>query len=66
MHRATVARWLARAREEILESVEQVVQRDLGLTASEAQSVLRDVRSKLQVSVARLLRPEHESEANDG
>ncbi len=62
VHRATVARWIARARRQVLDHVEQRVREDLNLTASEAQSVLASVRSRLELSVSQLLGREREQE----
>jgi RNA polymerase sigma-70 factor (ECF subfamily) len=66
-HRATAARWLGRAREQIFDHVAEQVQRKLGLSPSEFRGVLVDVRSKLEISVVRLLGvdQEHESRAGD-
>jgi RNA polymerase sigma-70 factor (ECF subfamily) len=65
-HRATAARWLGRAREQIFEQVAETVKRDLGLTASEVRSVLIDVRSQLEISVLRLLGSSQEPESRAG
>jgi RNA polymerase sigma-70 factor, ECF subfamily len=66
-HRATAARWLNRAREQIFEQVTQRVREALGLTVSEVRSVLVQVRSQLDISVVRLLGDQQESEpAADG
>jgi RNA polymerase sigma-70 factor (ECF subfamily) len=54
-HRATAARWLARARQRIFDCVAADVQARLAVTRSEVNSILADVRSQLDVSVFRLL-----------
>jgi RNA polymerase sigma-70 factor (ECF subfamily) len=62
VHRATAARWLARAREQIFDYVAAHVQKDLGFTVSEVRSVLLKVRSQLEISVLRLLGDEQEAD----
>lgn len=54
-HRSTVARWIADARETILDGARQKLQKRLALTPSEAESLLRLLRSQLHLSVTRLL-----------
>ncbi len=56
VHRATVARWIARARQQILERTRQYLREDTGLQNSEVDSLIRLLDSQLEVSVARLLR----------
>jgi RNA polymerase sigma-70 factor (ECF subfamily) len=60
VHRATVARWIARAREELLETVRKTLRARLGVTPSELRSLLVHVRSQLDVSVHRLLKEDPE------
>lgn len=55
VHRATVARWIAEAREAILDDARRRLEAKLGLTPSELQSLLQVVRSQLHLSVSRLL-----------
>jgi RNA polymerase sigma-70 factor (ECF subfamily) len=64
-HRATAARWIALAREQVFAYVREQVQREFALSESEIQSVLLQVRSQLEISVLRLLGSgrEHESAA---
>jgi RNA polymerase sigma-70 factor (ECF subfamily) len=54
-HRATVARWLARARMRLLEATRDVLRSRLGLDDTELDSVLKLVRSELYLSLPRLL-----------
>lgn len=54
-HRATAARWIVRAREQILDAVKTQVQTQFELSCSEVNTVLAGVRSKLDISVLRLL-----------
>jgi RNA polymerase sigma-70 factor (ECF subfamily) len=56
VHRATAARWLERARASIAERTEQLLAERLALTTHEVASVIRLVRSELDVSLERLLR----------
>jgi RNA polymerase sigma-70 factor, ECF subfamily len=54
-HRATVARWLARARMRLLEGTRARLRERLGISDAELDSVLRLVRSELYLSLHRLL-----------
>jgi RNA polymerase sigma-70 factor (ECF subfamily) len=56
IHRATAARWVARARERLLERTRQAVIRDLGVSDSECDSIIRLVHSRLHLSLAQLPR----------
>jgi RNA polymerase sigma-70 factor (ECF subfamily) len=56
--RATVARWIADAREAVLAATRQLLRERLGLDDRELESVLRQVRSRLDLSVSALLGPE--------
>jgi RNA polymerase sigma-70 factor, ECF subfamily len=53
--RATAARWLVRARESVLESARAEMKAQLGLSESECDSLLRLVRTCLDVSILRHL-----------
>jgi RNA polymerase sigma-70 factor (ECF subfamily) len=55
VHRATVARWLVAIRTQLLDRVRQTLSIDLGATSSEAQSLVRLLRSEVQVSIVRIL-----------
>ena len=61
VHGATVRRWLARARDQLLTDTRARIGRRLSARPDELTSIVRLVRSQLDVSVARLLR-----EADDG
>jgi RNA polymerase sigma-70 factor (ECF subfamily) len=54
-HRATAARWLQRARENLLDATKTNFARRAGLSARESASVLRMVRSRIDVTFGRLL-----------
>jgi RNA polymerase sigma-70 factor (ECF subfamily) len=56
VHRATVARWLAAARQRIFQLVEDDVRGSLGLSPSEFKSVLGLVHSYLEASLSGLFR----------
>jgi RNA polymerase sigma-70 factor (ECF subfamily) len=58
VHRATVARWIARARETLYEGTKRRLRRDLGLPESQFESVVGLVLSRLDVSIERLLADE--------
>ena len=51
VHRATAARWLARVREVLIDSTRELLAEKLGIADDEVQSVLRLVRSELNISV---------------
>jgi RNA polymerase sigma-70 factor (ECF subfamily) len=55
VHRATVARWIAAAREQLFERTRDSLHRELGVSATEFASLVRLVRSQLDVSLCRLL-----------
>lgn len=55
-HRATVARWIAAAREQILENVQRDLNQRLHLAPSEFDSLVNLVRSQLHVSILRYLK----------
>jgi RNA polymerase sigma-70 factor (ECF subfamily) len=56
VHRATVARWLARSRARILDQTRQSLTTHLKLNESELESFLRVIRSQLDASLVRLLK----------
>jgi RNA polymerase sigma-70 factor (ECF subfamily) len=55
VHRATIARQLAAARESIVDEARRTLERSLRLTADEFDSLLGLLRSQLDLSVTRLL-----------
>jgi RNA polymerase sigma-70 factor (ECF subfamily) len=55
VHRATVARWLVSIRGRVLDHVRQRLSLELGASSSEAQSLVRLLRSEVQVSIRRIL-----------
>lgn len=57
VHRATVARWLAQARERILEETRRQLADRLDAGSADVDSVLALVRSQLDVSIYKLLKP---------
>ena len=57
VHRATAARWVVRAHRTLLEGVRSVIMARLGLREDEYASVLRDIYSRLDLSLERYLRP---------
>jgi RNA polymerase sigma-70 factor (ECF subfamily) len=62
VHRATVARWLVSIRSRVLDHVRQRLKLELGASHSEAQSLVRLLRSEVQVSIRRLLDEGEEKE----
>ncbi len=57
VHRATAARWVAAAREELGAAIQVEVARRLGISVEEVASIVRLVQSRIDVSLARLLQP---------
>ncbi len=55
VHRATVARWIARARAELVAATKRELARELRLGPSELESLMRLVDSKLDVSIVSCL-----------
>ena len=55
VHRATAARWLASARDQVLEETRSVLRRRLQIDEREFMSLMNLVRSQLDLSLARLL-----------
>lgn len=65
VHRATIVRWLKEARDSVLVATEEALRKTLGVRADELESLLGLARSRLDVSIERLLRttddpPEHQ------
>jgi RNA polymerase sigma-70 factor (ECF subfamily) len=56
VHRATAARWVASARQDLLDGTKAGLAKELALSGDEVDSVIRIVRSRLDLSVERLLR----------
>lgn len=56
VHRATAARWVASARQDLLDGTRAQLAKELALSGEEVDSVIRVVRSRLDLSVERLLR----------
>jgi RNA polymerase sigma-70 factor, ECF subfamily len=54
-HRATAARWVVRAKEELIQGTRRRLGERLGLGRAELESVMRLIESQLHVSVVRLL-----------
>jgi len=57
IHRATAARWIAHAREALLVSVRRAIQDRLRLDTAELESLFRQLRSKIEISLQWLLTP---------
>jgi RNA polymerase sigma-70 factor (ECF subfamily) len=55
VHRATAARWLARIRRHLGEHTQQALRARLRLDASELESLLRAVESRIDLSLSRVL-----------
>jgi RNA polymerase sigma-70 factor, ECF subfamily len=55
VHRATAARWLARARNHLLETTRRHMMDDLDLDSEQLDSIIDLIASRFDVSVARLL-----------
>ncbi|MFY0527076.1 sigma-70 family RNA polymerase sigma factor [Archangium gephyra] len=61
-HKSTVSRWLARAREEVLEGTRSRLAERLRLSSGELHSLLRDVPGQLDQSLSALLAGTGETE----
>jgi RNA polymerase sigma-70 factor (ECF subfamily) len=59
VHRATVARWLVSIRNRVLDDVRRRLSLEIGASSSEAQSLVRLLRSEVQVSIQRILGDEN-------
>lgn len=57
IHRATAARWIARARDALIEGVRRALQTHLQVDAAELDSLFQRVRSKLELSLQWFLTP---------
>jgi RNA polymerase sigma-70 factor (ECF subfamily) len=55
VHRATVARWIARARAQLLEETRAGLRVRLGAAEATVDSIIRELADDLEISVARLL-----------
>lgn len=57
VHRATVARWIAQTRQDVLDGTRAALQQGLVLETTELDSMMRLLDSRLEVSMRRLLQP---------
>ncbi len=57
-HRVTVARWLAKARKDVWSATRSSLAARLQLTSSELEAALREIRSQLDLSLSRVLKPQ--------
>jgi RNA polymerase sigma-70 factor (ECF subfamily) len=55
VHRATVARWIAAARERLLDETRAGLQAKLNIATDTADSILRELAGRIEISVTRLL-----------
>jgi RNA polymerase sigma-70 factor, ECF subfamily len=62
VHRATAARWIDAAREQLAQGVRRHFRTALGLGAAELDNMVGLVQSRLEISLARLLAAEPEAE----
>jgi RNA polymerase sigma-70 factor (ECF subfamily) len=56
VHRATIGRWLERARDAVLESTRAHLMDRLDVPSAEIESILRLVLSKLEISLGPLFK----------
>lgn len=56
VHRATAARWVASARQDLLDGTKTQLAKTLAISGEDVESVIRIVRSRLDLSVERLLK----------
>jgi RNA polymerase sigma-70 factor (ECF subfamily) len=57
IHRATAARWVTAAREELGDAIRAEVAKRLAISVDDVASIVRMVQSRIDVSLARLLEP---------
>ena len=57
VHRTTVVRWLARAQETVLDLTREFLARELSVAPGEVDSIIRLVRTQLDITLPRYLRP---------
>lgn len=62
VHKATAARWIAAAREDLAASTRAIVNQTAKLSADEVESAIRLIQSKIELSLSRLLRDGTEGE----
>lgn len=55
VHRATAARWVSAAREKVLKEAKKSLRKNLGINDDEFRSIVRLVRSQMDLSLHRLL-----------
>jgi RNA polymerase sigma-70 factor (ECF subfamily) len=55
VHRATAARWVAKAREELARKTRDALRKRLELSQSQFESVVRMIESQIDLSIERLL-----------
>jgi RNA polymerase sigma-70 factor (ECF subfamily) len=58
VHRATIARWIARTREALLERTREALMRTLRLSEPEYESLMRLIGSRMAITLRSLLAPE--------
>jgi RNA polymerase sigma-70 factor (ECF subfamily) len=63
VHRATAARWVARAREALFDETRRRLAIELGISAAQLSSILEVVRSHVEVSLLRVLCDSNEAQA---
>jgi RNA polymerase sigma-70 factor (ECF subfamily) len=63
VHRATVARWISAAREELYAGAQRRLGERLAISAGEFESIARLVRSQLDLSVRRILADRQENQS---
>jgi RNA polymerase sigma-70 factor (ECF subfamily) len=55
VHRATVARWIANSREELFDNTHRLMRQKLGLSPSEVESLIGELKSQIDLSIPRFL-----------
>ncbi|CAN5737845.1 hypothetical protein BH11MYX3_BH11MYX3_16500 [soil metagenome] len=57
-HRVTIARWLARARKDVWSATRKALADRLKISPTELEAALREIRSQLDLSLSRVLKPQ--------
>ena len=60
VHGSTISRRITRSRSAVLDETRRLLSRDRGISESELKSIVRDLRTDLEVSIQRILGGENE------
>jgi RNA polymerase sigma-70 factor (ECF subfamily) len=66
VHRATIARWIANARDTLLVRTREILMDNIEVDRAEFDSIMRLIQSQLDVSLSRLLREDPKAPSAEG